>query len=108
MYVFDPTYTLLYDVPLNENGNVRSAGAVHERETCALPAVPVTSVGSVAATAVPGCVRTTTPATSEAAHTTRNKDDFAPFMDPKILLPCGGQLSWERGKSPVTEAKNQR
>lgn len=59
MYVFDPMNTLLYDVPLNEVGKVSELGAVHEIATWALPAVPVTLVGTVEAKTTVGVAETT-------------------------------------------------
>jgi hypothetical protein len=75
MYVFEPTYTLLYDVPLNVTGKVNDVGAVHERATCALPAVPVTLVGiALARTSTPDVATTKEDATSAATTVTHARD----------------------------------
>ena len=69
MYVFDPMNTLLYDVPLNETGNVNELGALHVSATCALPAVPVTLVGMAEALAIDEEDPTTTKVASTEAST---------------------------------------
>ena len=69
MYVFDPMNTLLYDVPLNETGNVNELGALHVSATCALPAVPVTLVGMAEALALDEEDPTTTKVASTDAST---------------------------------------
>jgi hypothetical protein len=59
MYVFDPTNTLLYAVPLKLNGNVNELGAVHEIATWLVPGVPVTLVGIDEALTTVGVAETT-------------------------------------------------
>ena len=69
MYVFDPMNTLLYDVPLNETGNVNELGALHVIATWPLPAVPVTLVGMAEALAIDEEDPTTTKVASTEAST---------------------------------------
>lgn len=72
MYVFDPMNTLLYDVPLNETGNVNELGALHVIATCALPAVPVTLVGIEEALTTVGVTETTNTVAKSVDETRAN------------------------------------